>query len=94
MATSIRLGGTDFDLLQSMLEWSPIARHLKLLPSQLKKLPKDATQGYPFVHIFESVLIVTPCIVLTYGLFLRSMMVVSSPQIADQVCQDHDNAQA
>lgn len=79
MATSIRLDGTDFDLLQPMPEWSPLSGHPKLLPSQPKKLPKDATQGHPFVHVFESFLTVTPCIVLTYGLFLRSMMVVSSP---------------
>lgn len=73
-----------------MPKWSPTSGHLELLPPQLEKLPKDAGQEYPFVNLAQDFPESDGLYCLDLWPFFRPLMVVSSPQIAIQACQEYD----
>jgi cytochrome P450 len=73
-----------------MPKWSPMSGHLELLPPILKTLPKDAAQEYPFISLAQNFPDSDNMYCLDLWPFFRPLMVISSPQLAIQACQEYD----
>jgi cytochrome P450 len=73
-----------------MPKWSPMSGHLQLLPPLLQKLPKDSSQEYPFIGMARDFSDSDNTYCLDLWPFFRPLMVISSPQLAIQACQEYD----
>jgi len=73
-----------------MPPWHPIFGHLLSLPPILKELPKDAQQPYSFEVLSKDFTESDTLFYLDLWPFSNPLLVVSSPSLAIQACQQHD----
>jgi cytochrome P450 len=83
---------TKPSILQPMPPWSPLFGHLLVVPPVMKTLPEDTQQPDAFealcrMHEKENA---DSIIYLDMWPFADPMMVVCSPVLAVQICQEHD----
>lgn len=70
--------------------WNPILGHLLSLPPILKQLPKDAQQPYAFKELSKNFANTDSLFYLDLWPFSNPLIVVSSPDLSIQACQQHD----
>lgn len=73
-----------------MPPWNPFLGHLTVIPPILKKLPSDATQFYLFHEIAKRFPQSDSLYYIDLWPFSGPMIIVSSPDIAYQACQELD----
>lgn len=81
---------SSLTMIQPMPKWSPLTGHLELLPPILQRLPKDAAQEYPFVDLARNFSESDNMYCVDLWPFFEPLMVISSPQMAIQVCQEYN----
>ena len=73
-----------------MPPWNPILGNLLVLPPILKQLPADSQQPDAFAQLSKSFTQSDSVFYLDLWPFSNPLMVVSSPFLAIQACQQHD----
>ena len=73
-----------------MPPWNPILGHLLSLPSVLKKLSKDFQQPYAFEELSKNFAGSDYLYYLNLWPFSNLLIVISSPALSIQACQQHD----
>jgi len=73
-----------------MPPWNPILGHLLVIPPILKRLPRDATQFYLFHELAKRFPQSDSLYYIDLWPFSGPMIIVSSPELAFQACQELD----
>lgn len=73
-----------------MPTWNPITGHLLSLVPFLEGFPDDSNNTYPIGELLKSISCKDNIMYLDMWPFGGPLMVVSSPDIAVQACQNHD----
>jgi cytochrome P450 len=73
-----------------MPPWNPISGHLQILPPLLKQLPKGSQQSDAFTVLSRDFPGSDNLFCIDIWPFTSPLLVVTSPDLAVQVCQEHD----
>ena len=73
-----------------MPPWNPILGHLLSLPPVFKKLPKDSQQSYAIGELSKNFVKSEFLFYLDLWPFSNLLIVVCSPALSIQACQQHD----